>query len=326
MSNKEYRPTLAQLRTFVTIAENKHFGTAASKLSISQPSLSQALVALETGLGTQLIERSTRKVIVTTVGEELLPYAKSTLDAADAFLSHSRGANGTLSGPLTLGIIPTIAPYILPHLLPSLKEQYPALEPRFVEDQTRHLLQQLRDGHIDAALMALPSEANGMVDLKLYREEFTIVVPADHPLAGAEGLSLETLRELDLLLLDDGHCLHDQILDLCRRADVNLSTTASAVTRAASLTTVMQLVIGGLGSTLVPRSAVDGECRRPGLATASFRQDVVAERQIGLVYRSSSSRAEDFRALGEIITGAFEKARDAGADVLTTTPGTTNGH
>ena len=113
MSTKEYRPTLAQMRTFVTIAENKHFGTAANKLSISQPSLSQALVALENGLGVQLIERSTRKVIVTPVGEELLPYAKATLEAADTFLAHSRGANGTLSGPLTLGLIPTVAPYLL---------------------------------------------------------------------------------------------------------------------------------------------------------------------------------------------------------------------
>ncbi|QGU07598.1 putative hydrogen peroxide-inducible genes activator [Corynebacterium occultum] len=320
MNNKEYRPTLAQLRTFVTIAENKHFGTAASKLSISQPSLSQALVALETGLGVQLIERSTRKVIVTTAGEELLPYAKATLDAADAFLAHSRGANGTLSGPLTLGVIPTIAPYLLPQLLPSIKVEYPELEPRFVEDQTRHLLQQLRDGQIDVALMALPSEANGMVDLPLYREEFTIVVPAEHPLAGARDLGLDTLQDLDLLLLDDGHCLHDQILDLCRRADVNLSKTASAVTRAASLTTVMQLVIGGLGTTLVPMSAVDGECRRPGLATASFSKDVIAERHIGLVYRNSSSRAEDFQAMGEIITAAFEKTRDAGLDVLGKTP------
>lgn len=158
MSTKEYRPTLAQMRTFVTIAENKHFGTAANKLSISQPSLSQALVALENGLGVQLIERSTRKVIVTPVGEELLPYAKATLEAADTFLAHSRGANGTLSGPLTLGLIPTVAPYLLTGVLTGFKDNYPELEPRIVEEQTKHLLQQLRDGQIDAGVIALPSE------------------------------------------------------------------------------------------------------------------------------------------------------------------------
>lgn len=320
MNNKEYRPTLAQLRTFVTIAENKHFGTAASKLGISQPSLSQALVALETGLGVQLIERSTRKVIVTTAGEELLPFAKATLDAAEAFLAHSRGANGTLTGSLTLGVIPTIAPYLLPYLLRSTAEEYPELEPRFVEDQTKHLLQMLRDGQIDAALMALPSETTGMIELPLYQEDFTVVVPEDHVFANRRDLGLDALDQLELLLLDDGHCLHDQILDLCRRADVNPSEAATAVTRAASLTTVMQLVIGKLGSTLVPLSAVDSECRRPGLATASFRPDVVAERQVGLVYRSSSSRAEDFTALGELIKRSFEAAAQAGQDVLSHAP------
>lgn len=316
MNNKEYRPTLAQLRTFVTIAENKHFGTAASKLSISQPSLSQALVALETGLGVQLIERSTRKVIVTTAGEELLPYAKSTLDAADAFLARSRGANGTLTGPLTIGMIPTAAPYLMPYLLRRIQTHYPDLEPRIVEDQTKHLIQMLRDGQIDVALMALPSETNGMVELPLYHEEFTVVVPAGHKFAGRTDLGLDALEDMDLLLLDDGHCLHDQIMDLCRRADVNPSEAATAVTRASSLATVMQLVIGGLGSTLVPHSAVDSECRRPGLATASFHPDVTADRHIGLVYRSSSSRAEDFKKLGELITEGYEEATDAGADAV----------
>lgn len=315
MNNKEYRPTLSQLRTFVTIAENKHFGTAAGKLSISQPSLSQALVALETGLGVQLIERSTRKVIVTSAGEELLPYAKKTLEAADAFLAHSRGANGTLAGPLTIGIIPTVAPYVLPDLLKNIQIQYPDLEPRIVEDQTRHLIQMLRDGQLDTALMALPSEANGMVDLPLYNEEFIVVVPEGHELAGRTDLGLDVLDNLDLLLLDDGHCLHDQIMDLCRRANVNPSEAATAVTRAASLTTVMQLVIGGLGSTLVPRSAVDSECRRAGLGTATFNHGVTAEREIGLVFRSSSSRAEDFKALGELIKSAYKSATAAGTDI-----------
>lgn len=305
MNNKEYRPTLSQLRTFVTIAENKHFGTAAAKLSISQPSLSQALVALEQGLGIQLIERSTRRVIVTPAGEELLPYAKATLDAAEAFLAHSRGAHGTLTGPLTIGIIPTIAPYILPALLTAVNEQYPELEPHIVEDQTRHLLQMLRDGHIDLAVMALPSEAAGVAEVPLYTEDFAVVVPEDHPLAGRTDLGLSDLDQLDLLLLDDGHCLHDQIVDLCRKADLNPTETTNSVTRASSLTTIMQLVVGGLGATLVPVSAVATECSRPGLALATFRGDVTAQREIGLVHRTSSSRAEEFRILGQLVADAF---------------------
>lgn len=315
MNNKEYRPTLSQLRTFVTIAENKHFGTAATKLNISQPSLSQALVALEHGLGIQLIERSTRRVIITPAGEELLPYAKATLDAADAFLAHSRGTHGTLIGPLTIGIIPTIAPYILPSLLTSINEQYPELEPHIVEDQTRHLVQMLRDGQIDLAIMALPSEATGVAEVPLYSEDFVVVVPEGHPLAGRADLGLTDLDHLDLLLLDDGHCLHDQIVDLCRKADLNPTEATNSVTRASSLTTIMQLVVGGLGSTLVPLAAVGTECERPGLALASFRPDVTAQREIGLVYRNSSSRAEEFKILGKLATAAFHHAAGQPATV-----------
>ncbi len=308
MSNKEYRPTLAQLRTFVTIAECKHFGTAATKLSISQPSLSQALVALETGLGVQLIERSTRKVIVTPAGEKLLPFAKSTLDAAESFLSHAKGANGSLTGPLTVGIIPTAAPYILPSMLSIVDEEYPDLEPHIVEDQTKHLLALLRDGAIDVAMMALPSEALGMKEIPLYDEDFIVVTASDHPFAGRQDLELSALEDLDLLLLDDGHCLHDQIVDLCRRADINPISSTTAVTRASSLTTVMQLVVAGLGSTLVPISAIPWECTRPGLATANFNSDVTANRCIGLVYRSSSSRAEEFEQFALILRRAFQEA------------------
>uniref|UniRef100_UPI000F62C121 Hydrogen peroxide-inducible genes activator n=2 Tax=Corynebacterium glutamicum TaxID=1718 RepID=UPI000F62C121 len=308
MSNKEYRPTLAQLRTFVTIAECKHFGTAATKLSISQPSLSQALVALETGLGVQLIERSTRKVIVTPAGEKLLPFAKSTLDAAESFLSHAKGANGSLTGPLTVGIIPTAAPYILPSMLSIVDEEYPDLEPHIVEDQTKHLLALLRDGAIDVAMMALPSEAPGMKEIPLYDEDFIVVTASDHPFAGRQDLELSALEDLDLLLLDDGHCLHDQIVDLCRRGNINPISSTTAVTRASSLTTVMQLVVAGLGSTLVPISAIPWECTRPGLATANFNSDVTANRRIGLVYRSSSSRAEEFEQFALILQRAFQEA------------------
>lgn len=308
MHNKEYRPTLAQLRTFVTIAENKHFGTAAKKLQISQPSLSQALVALEQGLGIQLIERSTRKVIVTSAGEKLLPYAKSTLEAADSFLSHARGAHGTLSGPLTIGIIPTVAPYILPDLLNEIREHYNDLEPRFVEEQTSHLLQKLRDGQLDLAILALPSETSGMIEEPLYTERFSAVVHQNHELAGRRDLALADLDNLNLLLLDDGHCLRDQVMDLCRQANVNPTEAMNTVTRASSLTTIMQLVIGGLGATLVPESALATETRHPDLSVAHFGEDVTAERTIGLVFRGSAARADEFRAFGHIVTTSFNKA------------------
>lgn len=316
MGNKEYKPTIAQLRTFVTVAEQKHFVSAANKLGISQPSLSQALAALESGLGIQLIERSTRRVIVTPIGEQLLPFAKATLEAADAFVAHSRGAGGELAGPLNIGIIPTVAPYILPALLTLIAEEFPELEPRIVENQTENLLQRLRDGHIDVAILATPTGATGVTEIPLYDEAFAIVTNPDNPLAGQGNLTLDALRDLELLLLDDGHCLRDQIVELCQLADVDRSPGAQSATRAASLTTVVQLVVAGLGSTLVPMSAVATECTRPGIAVSAFADGVEAKRTVGLVMRSSSRRQQEFARLGELITRAFEKATEASAALL----------
>lgn len=316
MGNKEYKPTIAQLRTFVTVAEQKHFVSAANKLGISQPSLSQALAALESGLGIQLIERSTRRVIVTPIGEQLLPFAKATLEAADAFVAHSRGAGGELAGPLNIGIIPTVAPYILPTLLTLIAEEFPELEPRIVENQTESLLQRLRDGHIDVAVLATPTGATGVTEIPLYDEAFAIVTNPDNPLAGRGDLTLDALRDLELLLLDDGHCLRDQIVELCQLAEVDRSPGAQSATRAASLTTVVQLVVAGLGSTLVPMSAVATECARPGIAVSAFADGVEAKRTVGLVMRSSSRRQQEFTRLGELITRAFEKATEASMALL----------
>ena len=316
MGNKEYKPTIAQLRTFVTVAEQKHFVSAANKLGISQPSLSQALAALESGLGIQLIERSTRRVIVTPIGEQLLPFAKATLEAADAFVAHSRGAGGELAGPLNIGISPTVAPYTLPTLLTLIAEEFPELEPRIVENQTENLLQRLRDGHIDVAVLATPTGATGVTEIPLYDEAFAIVTNPDNPLAGRGDLTLDALRDLELLLLDDGHCLRDQIVELCQLAEVDRSPGAQSATRAASLTTVVQLVVAGLGSTLVPMSAVATECARPGIAVAAFADGVEAKRTVGLVMRSSSRRQQEFTRLGELITRAFEKATEASMALL----------
>lgn len=316
MSNKDYRPTLAQLRTFATIAEHKHFGTAATKLGISQPSLSQALVALESGLGVQLIERSTRKVIVTPTGELLLPYAKAALEAADEFVVHSRGGDGPLSAPLTIGMIPTIAPYLLPHLLPLVREEFPQAQPNVVEEQTAHLVNKLRDGLIDVAVLALPVDQSGLEQVELYAEPFVVITPEGHPLGGRTDLSVGDVGKLELLLLDDGHCLRNQILDLCHGAQVNPTSTSLSVTRAASLTTVTQLVMSGMGSTLLPISALEAECHRPNLRISTFVPNSGAERRVGLTYRTSSSRRADFAALGGLVTRAYEAAANNAKDML----------
>ncbi|WP_253783879.1 hydrogen peroxide-inducible genes activator [Nocardia amikacinitolerans] len=296
MTDQTYQPTLSQLRAFVAIAEYRHFGTAAARLNVSQPTLSQALAALENGLGLQLIERSTRRVLVTAAGMRLLPQAMATLEAADRFVASATGDG--LGGTLRMGIIPTVAPYVLPALLPELRKRLPALVPQVVEDQTARLLEGLRTGVLDVALLALPTENSGLVEIPLYTEEFVLVTPRGHALAGRKDIEPAVLGTLPLLLLDEGHCLRDQTLDLCRSVDVHPGAVGD--TRAASLATVVQCVAGGLGVTLIPEMAVAAETARGTLETARF-VDPAPGRTIGLAFRASSARSDDYEYLAAII-------------------------
>lgn len=297
VSDHTYQPTLSQLRAFVAVAEYRHFGTAAARLNVSQPTLSQALAALETGLGLQLIERSTRRVLVTAAGRRLLPQAMATIEAADRFVSTASGAGDRLTGMLRMGLIPTVAPYILPRLLPALRDRMPSLSLALIEDQTARLIDGLRAGVIDVAVLALPSEAHGMVEIPLYDETFVIVVPKTHELEGRTDVTPDELDGLPLLLLDEGHCLRDQTLDLCRTHRVHPDTVGD--TRAASLATVVQCVAGGLGVTLIPEMAVPVETSR-GVATARFAEPEPG-RTLGLVFRGSSARSEDYQHLADLM-------------------------
>ncbi|RDI64734.1 LysR family transcriptional regulator [Nocardia pseudobrasiliensis] len=299
VTDQTYQPTLSQLRAFVAIAEYRHFGTAAARLNVSQPTLSQALASLENGLGLQLIERSTRRVLVTAAGKRLLPQAMATLEAADRFVASAAG-NG-LGGTLRLGIIPTVAPYVLPDLLPELRRLLPTLVPHIIEDQTARLLDGLRTGVLDVALLAVPTETTGLIEIPLYTEEFVLVTPRGHELAGRADVSPEALDRLPLLLLDEGHCLRDQTLELCRARDVRPGPVGD--TRAASLATVVQCVAGGLGVTLIPEMAVAAETARGTLDIARFAAPAPG-RTLGLVFRGSTARVEDYEHLAEIIRAA----------------------
>jgi LysR family hydrogen peroxide-inducible transcriptional activator len=296
VTDQTYQPTLSQLRAFVAIAEYRHFGTAATRLSVSQPTLSQALASLENGLGLQLIERSTRRVLVTAAGKRLLPQATATLEAADRFLASATG-NGP-GGALRLGIIPTVAPYVLPPLLPELRRELPALVPQIIEDQTARLVDGLRSGILDVAMLALPVNIAGLHEIPLYTEEFVLVTPRGHALGGREDVAPAALESLPLLLLDEGHCLRDQALDLCRSQDVQPGPVGD--TRAASLATVVQFVAGGLGVTLIPEMAVAAETARGTLDIARFAAPAPG-RMLGLVFRGSTARTEDYERLAAII-------------------------
>ncbi len=310
MTDKCYQPTIAGLRAFVAVAEKQHFGTAATSLGVSQSTLSQALAALEAGLGVNLVERSTRRVFLTTQGRQLLPHAQSVVEALGAFTASAAGASDPLQGTLRLGLIPTVAPYVLPTMLSGIAHRLPNLALYVTEDQTERLLLGLREGALDAALIAFPAQkaagTNGLTEVAIYEEDFVLALPAGHPLSGKRRVSPAALAQLPLLLLDEGHCLRDQALDVCRAAGVGAEL---ADTRAASLTTAVQCVTGGLGVTLIPQSAVPVEAARSRLGLAEFAPPRPG-RRVGLVFRSFSGRDGAYRRLaatiGELISAEHD--------------------
>jgi LysR family transcriptional regulator, hydrogen peroxide-inducible genes activator len=301
MTDKSFQPTLAGLRAFAAVAEKHHFGSAATALGVSQSTLSQSLAALETGLGTHLVERSTRRVRLTREGTQLLPLAQAVVEAAEAFTAGAAGTSDPLQGTLRLGMIPTVAPYVLPTVLAALTSRLPALTLRVIEDQTERLLTALRGGALDAALIALPADAGGITEVGIYDEDFLLAVPPGHPLSGKRRVPASALADLPLLLLDEGHCLRDQALDVCQKAGIRAEL---ADTRAASLATAVQCVTGGLGVTLIPQSAAPVEAARSQLGLAQFAAPRPG-RRIGLVFRASSGRDESYRRLAAIIGDAI---------------------
>jgi LysR family hydrogen peroxide-inducible transcriptional activator len=294
MSPVSAPPTVPQLRALVAVADTLHFGEAAAHLGLSQPSISTAIAGLEAGLGVLLVDRSTRRVLLTQVGRDVATHARTVLASLDRLVEAAERGGQPFSGPLRLGIIPTVAPYVLAPILRALGRHFPRLRPDVTEAQTARLLDDLAVGRLDLILVALPSGGREVTEIPLYEEDFVLLVPEDHPLAGASGLDPSVLVGLRLLLLEEGHCLRDQALDVCRQ--VGASTTHPA--RAASLTTVAQLVAAGLGATLLPASAVPVEVRKGRLATATFGQPAPG-RRLGLAHRSGSDRAEEYEAIAD---------------------------
>ncbi len=219
------QPTVTQLRALVAVADHRHFGRAAASLHVSQPTLSSAVAALERTLAVSLVERTTRSVLLTGVGEEIVRRARVVLGAVDDLSEVALRAREPFAGDLSLGVIPTIAPYLLPRLLPALRGgdggadaggRTPPL--RLREAQTETLLAELRGGALDLALLALPNDEPGIGEIPLYDEEFVLVTAAAHPLAGGSSLPVAALGGQELLLLEDGHCFRAQALDVCREA------------------------------------------------------------------------------------------------------------
>ncbi|MFJ6695791.1 hydrogen peroxide-inducible genes activator [Streptomyces sp. NPDC091272] len=303
VSNAKRQPTLAQLRAFVAVAESLHFRDAAAAIGMSQPALSGAVSALEEVLGVQLVERTTRKVLLSAAGERLAVRAGVVLDAVGSLLEEAEAARAPFTGVLRLGVIPTVAPYLLPTVLRLVHERYPSLDLQVYEEQTSSLVEGLAAGRLDLLLLAVPLGVPGVTELPLFDEDFVLVMPDEHWLAGRDDIPREALRELHLLLLDEGHCLRDQALDVCR--EVGREDGGPVTTTAAGLSTLVQLVAGGLGVTLLPRTAVQVETGRdPALVTGYFA-DPAPSRRIAFAMRAGTARAQEFTELAEALRGAL---------------------
>lgn len=289
--------TLRQFRYFLAVAREKHFGRAAEACAVSQPALSMQIQELEAALGCTLIERRRGAITLTEAGEDVAQRAGDILRALQDLTDAARHRGAVLSGPLALGAIPSIAPYLLPVALPMLTESHPALVLSLRETQTAPLLADLREGQLDAVLMALPAGEAGLEALPLFDDPFFMAMSAKEGEADTP-LTPEALARPDLLLLEEGHCLRDQALAVCGR----LAPEARSRFGATSLTTILQMVANGYGVTLLPGISVGSE-KKPGVCIRSFRAPGPS-RRIGLVWRRSSPRRRDFEALGAVLAEA----------------------
>ena len=297
------RPSIRQLECVVAVSDHRSFRRAATALGISQPALSAQIQAAERLYGVQVFERDRRSVLVTPAGEEVVGRARLALEAIDAVADVARRRAEPLVGPLRLGVIPTIAPYWLPSLLPAVRKRFPRLELVLREDQTARLLAALDAGQLDAALVALPVPGD-FTAATIAREAFLVAAPRGAPILAKRGRLTE--RDLDdqtVLLLEDGHCLRDQALAVCERG----GAVESMQVRATSLPTLVQMVAGGLGITLLPEAAASALVTPRGPVAVAALGKPPPGRTIGLVWRTSSARLREFRLLAEVLTQEAER-------------------
>ncbi|MGH8242814.1 MAG: LysR substrate-binding domain-containing protein, partial [Steroidobacteraceae bacterium] len=245
--------TLRDLEYLVALAETRHFGRAAARCHVSQPTLSAQLRKLEDFLGVALIERRPRRVALTSAGEAVVERARRMLRDADDIRALARASQDPLAGQLRVGFIPTLGPYLLPRVAPRIAKALPGLQLMLHEYQTASLVERTLSGELDLAILALPADTRGLVTRSLFAEAFLVAMPESHRLAAKKRVKASDLHGQKLLLLEEGHCLRDQALEVCERAG-----TEEQDFRATSLETLRQMVAAGLGITLLPRLAAEG--------------------------------------------------------------------
>lgn len=296
---------LRDLRYLVAVADTKHFGKAAELCHVSQPTLSAQIKKLESYLGVELIERQPRRVALTDIGTRLVSHARRILQETDELISTARDNRDPLAGKLRVALIPTIGPYLLPLVARKLHKQLPRLQLMLYEYRTEQLLEKLRNGEIELGILALPVDLDGLQARELYTEDFMAAVPRDHALAHKSSVKLAELAGESLLLLEDGHCLREQALEVCSRIDVRESQDY----RATSLETLRQMVAAGLGVTLLPKLAASGPfAHAAGLAIKPFAKPT-PHRSVGAVWRKSTTRAAAIDAVCAAIRNELESRK-----------------
>lgn len=298
--------TLRQLRYLAALAKHGHFGRAAEACAVTQPALSMQIRDLERTLGVKVVERRPGDVMLTDVGREIARRGEEVLAASRDLMDFARHRGRLLTGRLTLGVIPSLAPYLLPRILPALQDRFPDLRLELRETQTRQLVDDIKSGALDAAMLALPLGETEIDTMALFEDLFLLAVPADDPRDDEARVVARDIDQSRLILLEDGHCLRDQALAFCATAP--RSSAPGAMTfGASSLATVMQMVAGGYGVTLIPQIAADVERRDPRVKFLRFEHPQPG-RSIGLAFRKTSPRGADFSALGDVVMAAVKGA------------------
>ncbi len=288
---------LRDLHYLVALADHRHFGRAAAASFVSQPTLSTQIRKLEDELGVALVERAPRKIMLTPAGRDIAERARRVLAEVEQLKESARRTRDPEAGSVRLGIFPTLGPYLLPHVVPNIRKRFPRLELLLVEEKTAAILRMLHEGRLDAGVLALPLHDEALHVEFLFDEPFLLAAPKSHPLARRAGLSLRDLADEQLLLLEDGHCLRDQALDVCTRAGAGEHDGF----RATSLETLRQMVAANVGITLLPTLAVKPPvARSDDIRLLRFRERGPS-RRIGMVWRRSSAMGSFLRKLAGVL-------------------------
>ena len=304
--------TLRQLRYLQALARHRHFGRAAEACAVTQPALSMQIRELEKELDVELVERRPGDAALTETGLEVAKRGDEVLSAARDLVDFARHRGRLFHGQLKLGVIPTIAPYLLPKLLPLLQARYPDVVIKLRETQTKALVQELVAGDLDAVMLALPASEADIEVIPVMEDPFLLAVPADDPHPETARVSARDVDQSRLILLEQGHCLRDQALAFCppEKLDMQLSLGA------ASLATIMQMVANGYAVTLLPEVAIDAEVRDERIKLLRFAAPEPS-RTIGLAFRRTTPRKQDFVALGRLVVEAMAGHRPRPARATT---------